>query len=84
MVWLRRDRGDSRELIHLADPLTLGFNFHTGRQPSKVQMMKLMIDKDFRQAMLKVSTSTDHDGFLPTNHPPLLSNRGEIIVKMVY
>ncbi|KAI7911065.1 hypothetical protein M0657_011121 [Pyricularia oryzae] len=39
-----------------------GFNFHTGRQPSKVQMMKLMIDKDFRQAMLKLAEAMQQAG----------------------
>ncbi|KAL5908408.1 hypothetical protein ACKVWE_010048 [Pyricularia oryzae] len=31
-------------------------------QPSKVQMMKLMIDKDFRQAMLKLAEAMQQAG----------------------
>ncbi|TLS26602.1 hypothetical protein PpBr36_04223 [Pyricularia pennisetigena] len=39
-----------------------GFDFRAGQQPSKLQMMKLMLDKDFRQAMLKLAEEMQKAG----------------------
>ncbi|TLD24150.1 hypothetical protein PspLS_06369 [Pyricularia sp. CBS 133598] len=39
-----------------------GYDFRAGQQPSKLQMMKLMMDSEFRQAMLKLAEEMQKAG----------------------